>query len=188
MYELINVFHSILPLSSSEKEFMIKHLQTEQIRKKQVFLAYRQVCKKIAFVKKGIFRSVLLDSMGNEQIQYFISEGHFAVNIESFNEATPSEEYIEAISNAEVISFSRQDYNLMEDNIENFTKIISRLKERALVEKLKLKNDLLQDSAQEKYRKLLKQHPSIIQRVPQHHIASFLGITQYTLSRIKSYN
>ncbi len=186
MDQLIALFNSILPISQQETVFMKEHLQVETIPKNEKYCEEGKTCKKLGFVVEGVFKVVRSDSKGNEFIPYFITEGHFAVALESFTEQSPSEEYIEALTTCKVITMSKDAFDKFEERVINFSRIISYLKERALVEKHKLKSEMLVDDAETRYAKLVEKHPTIIQRVSQNNIAQFLGITPYTLSRIRS--
>lgn len=186
MDRLINLLNAVEPLNDSDKYLMNKHLFLEKIEKGRKYCEQGRICKKIGFVLDGVFRVVRSNSKGDEFIQYFTSEGHFAVDLESFTSKKNSEEYIEALTQCTVITMTIDAFELFENTIPNFSKIIGQLKEKALLEKYNLKSEMFVDDAQTKYNKLLQRQPSIIQRISQNHIASFLGITQYTLSRIKA--
>lgn len=186
MNDLIHLFNSILPISEEECLLMKKHLKVETIQKRERYCEEGNICKKLGFVLEGIFKVVRTDSKENEFIPYFIPEGHFAVALESFTNQIPSAEYIEALTPCTVITITKDVFDQLEDEVSNFSKIISHLKEKALVEKHKLKSEMLVDDAETRYNKLVEKHPSIVQRVSQNNIAQFLGITPYTLSRIRS--
>jgi len=185
MDKLIHLFNSILPISEYEEMLIRKYLKIETFKKREKYCESGKVCKQLGFVEEGIFKVVRTNSRGDEFIPYFISEGHFAVDLDSFTNRTFSEEYIEALAPCSVVTISRSVFDKFEQEILNFSRIIAHLKEKALVEKNKLKSEMLADDAETRYRKLLKVHPSIIQRVPQNNIAQYLGVTQYTLSRIR---
>jgi CRP-like cAMP-binding protein len=186
MNPLITIFNSILPISEEEQTLMKQHLFTESLKKGDNYCEQGKVCTKIGFVTKGVFKVLKVDSEGNEYIPYFTSEGHFAVAIQSFSEKTPSDESVLAVTDCSVVTISASAFDLFEKEITNFSKIIQILKEKAFIEKLKLKSEMLVDDAETKYAKLLARQPSLIQRVPQNQIALFLGITPHTLSRIRA--
>lgn len=186
MDRLLRLFNSVCPLSESDQILMKKHMTIEIVRKGDKYSEQGKICKKIGYVLEGVFKVVRINPSGNEFIQFFTDEGHFAVDVDSFTNKTPSEEYIEALTECTVVTFTRNAFDLFEIEIPNFSKIISQIKESALLKKYILKSEMLVDDAHTKYYKLLKRHPSIIQRIPQNQIASFLGISQYTLSRIKA--
>lgn len=186
MNKLIELFESILPLSEAEKDLIIKNTYLETLKKGEKYCEPGQICKKLGFVLEGVFKVVRTNSDGDEFIQYFTSEGHFAVALESFSNTTPSEESIEALSTCSVITLTATNFELFEKSILNFSKIISQIKEKALLEKYLIKSEMFVDDAHTKYAKLLQRHPSIVQRISQKQIALFLGVTQYTLSRIRA--
>jgi CRP/FNR family transcriptional regulator, anaerobic regulatory protein len=185
MEQLLKLLNSISPLTEKDREIIIENTYLEKVKKGNWYLEKDNVCKKMGFVQNGIIRVVRMNSKDEEFTQYFISEGHFAVDIESFTNKTPSLEYLETLTDCEFIVLTNEKIELFERQIVNFTKILSQLKEKALLEKYNLKSEMLTDNAQTKYQKLMQRQPTIIQRVSQNHIASFLGITQYTLSRIR---
>lgn len=186
MEKLINLFTSILPLSAQDIDLLKSRLSKEYVPKNNILSPKGKICKKLSYVNDGIFKVLRVDDKGNQFIPYFINAGHFAVDIDSFTNQIISEEEISAITPCNIVNITHTDYELFEKEIPNFSKIIHLLKEKALIEKMKLKSEMLVDDALTKYQKLLKNHPKIIQQVPQSQIALFLGISQFTLSRIKS--
>jgi len=186
MDRLITILNSVLPISLEEQGLMKDNIYLETINKGEIYSERGKICRKLSFVLDGVFKVVRTNSNEDEFIQYFTTEGHFAVDIDSFTNKVPSQEYIKALTKCSVITITDVAFKLFEDRVVNFSRIISQLKEKALLEKYNLKSEMFVDDAQTKYNKLIERHPSIIQRIPQNQIASFLGITQYTLSRIKA--
>lgn len=186
MNPLITIFNSILPISEEEQTFMKQHLFTETLKKGEKYCEQSKICTKIGFVVEGVLKVMKIDFEGNEYIPYFTSEGHFAVAMESFSDKTPSDESVVAVTDCTLVTISASAFDLFEKEITNFSKIVHLLKEKAFIEKFKLKSEMLVDDAETKYAKLLLRQPSIIQRVPQNQIALFLGITPHTLSRIRA--
>lgn len=186
MDRLIELFESILPLSDTEKALIIQNVYLETLKKGEKYCEQGQTCKKLGFVVEGVFKVVKTNSNSDEFIQYFTSEGHFAVDLESFSNKTPSEGYIEALTKCSVITLTANKFELLEKTVPNFPKIINQIKEKALIAKYLQKSEMLVDDAKTKYNKLIQRQPSVIQRVSQSEIASFLGITQFTLSRIRA--
>ena len=116
-------------------------------------------------------------------IPYSINESHFPIDLESFLNRSPSEGSIEALTTCKMVTITKSLFDFLENEVSDFSKIIGLLK-KALIEKHKLKSEMLADDAA-RYNKLIQRQPSIIQRVSQNHIAQFLGITPYTLSRVR---
>jgi CRP-like cAMP-binding protein len=183
---LIQLFNSISLLSIKSIKLLKEHLSLELIPKNKTFSEQGLICKKLSFVNRGVLKVLKINENGNEFIPYFITSNHFAVDIESFSNKSISTESIETITDCELVTITDFTYAIFEDQIPNFSKIINILKEKALIEKMKLKNEMLVDNALTRYKKFQNKNPYLLQQIPQSQIALHLGITQYTLSRIKS--
>ena len=185
MNPLIQYFNEVDALRKEDILLLEENMKERTLRKGAYFLEIGQVCNSIGFVTDGIFRSAFVDEEGNESIRYFLSEGHFTVDLESYTNQTPAEECIDALTEARLLIMTRESMNLFAEKIPNFTKIINTIIQHALIAKFNLKNEMVSDDAPTRYRKLIERNPSIVQRVPLGIISSFLGITQFTLSRIR---
>ena len=115
-----------------------------------------------------------------------MSENQFVTNITSFNEYTFSSGTIAAETDCLVLIIDRKCWELFAEQIENWNSIISKITSKTLLEKTNFQRQLINQDAKASYLSLLEQNPSIINRVPQTHIASFLGITKFSLSRIRN--
>jgi CRP-like cAMP-binding protein len=185
MEHLIEFLDQVEPLSEESKEILRGFLYTEKLKKGSFFLELGSVCNKIGFVKSGIIRVQFLNETGAEFTRYFIGEGHFAIDLPSFNDKTPSKEYLQALTDMELVIITREAMEYFAVHISNWNSIIRKLTEKALLEKLKLSNEMMVDDAYTRYRKLMERQPEIVQRIPLNIIASYLGVSQYTLSRIR---
>ena len=185
MNALITLFDSVLPLSDAEKSLIDEYTSLEKIKKGERYCEQNQICKKMGFVVDGVFKIERTNSNGDDYILYFTNEGHFVVDLDSFSNQAPAEENIEALTACTVITMTKSNYDFLEKAIPDFSKIVSRIKEKALLAKYNLKSEMLVDDAVTKYNKLVQRQPTVVQRVSQSQIALFLGITQYTLSRIR---
>jgi CRP-like cAMP-binding protein len=188
MDSLLNRLNSIEHLTEADRLYIKSHLKIVKVKKGSIYIELNQICKKIGYVSEGVFRVVNIAENGKEITEFFFNENHFAVELESFSNATPSVKYIEALTDCSVIEISIETFQHFEKTIPVFAKITNKLKEIALIEQYRIKSEMLTDDAATRYSKLMQRNPTIIQRIPQSYIASFLGISQYTLSRIKADN
>lgn len=137
------------------------------------------------FIKKGCLR-LWFNNDGRDITLQFFFEGQAVASIESFMNEQPSNFTLESIEPCELIYISKHDFeSLMKNNAElqeGFRKVLfARMGNYANLFLSRIK-----DSPQKRYEDLMKNHPEIIQRVPQHYIASYLGITPISLSRIRN--
>ncbi|WP_203258834.1 Crp/Fnr family transcriptional regulator [Hyunsoonleella ulvae] len=186
MNNLIALFNSILPISREEELLIQEHLSIDLVSKKDCYNEIGKICNKLGFVEHGIFKVLSYKDSGDEYIKYFVTQGHFLIDLNSFFYNTPSSESIVALNDSKVYTMSRSAYNLLEHKVSNFSKIINELKQKALLEKFTIKNEMLVDDALTKYSKFIKRYPTLSQSISQKHIALHLGITEYTLSRIRA--
>ncbi len=159
-----------------------KHLE---VPAKTVLLAEGQVSKTMFFIEKGCVRT-WINSDGKEITTQFFFEGDSVSSIESFRTNQPSLYSIETIEHCSLQTLSQQDFQqTIDTNPELRRKLEERLFRR-LLQSQKLMFSFLKNTPQKRYEELLTDYPHIIQRVPQHYIASYLGITPVSLSRIRN--
>jgi CRP-like cAMP-binding protein len=185
MEQLISFFDSIDHLTDANKVLMRRYLTTQFITKGTYFYESGKICRRIGYVLEGVLRVVQTEEDGREFTKYFINEGHFSVDLESFSSQQPSGEYQEALTDCKLVVISYDVMNLFYREIPNFRTIVSTLTEKALLEKYKIKSEMITDDAITRYSKLITRNPTIIQRIPLGFISSYLGVTRSTLSRIR---
>ena len=176
---------TIVPFTDDELNDILAHFKKESLQKNQILVRQGEICKSLYFVEKGMGRSYYLNENGKEITQWFFSVGKFMTSADSFFQESPSLYYLEVLQNAIVYRISKGDidqlfakYPKMEKlgrlvSIEMLTKIVNKL------------NAIQFQTARERYDYMLAEFPDIAHQVPLGHIASYLGMTQETLSRIR---
>lgn len=158
----------------------------KKLRKHQYLLQEGDVCKHTTFVAKGLLKSYHVDDKGTEHIVQFPQENHWTGDRESLRSGLPSKLNIDAIENSEVIMFLQTDLDRLREEIPSFGRMIAQITERNVValEGRIYANITL--STEEKYLRFLEKYPKLAHRIPQHMIASYIGVSPETLSRIRS--
>lgn len=176
---------SLIPFSPDELQDIISHFEKENMPKDTMLIEQGQISKKLYFVEKGMGRSYYLKEDGKEVTQWFFGVGKFMSSVDSFFQQSPSLYYLETLEDSTVYSISNEKmdllfskYHKMEQlgrlvSIEMLTKVVNKL------------NAIQFQTARERYDYMLAEFPDISYRVPLGHIASYLGMTQETLSRIR---
>lgn len=157
----------------------------KKLRKRQYLLQEGDVCKYQAFVEKGILRSYTIDEKGNEHILQFASEGWWMADLSSFLTGEPSVFTMDALENAELLLITRDSWELLLQQIPRLEHYFRILIQNHLITTQKRLLQSLSEQAEERYLRFTKIYPDCVQRVPQHMIASYLGISRETLSRIR---
>lgn len=155
-----------------------------ELKKKEHWLQPGSLCKEVVFIAQGGLR-VYCEKDGNERAVEFFFENGWFTDFESWLTKTPSALGVDALEDSELISISFQSLDLLYDLYPKLERIGRLIAETTIVRKCNRNNSLLLDSPQERYIKLLEEHPNIIDRVPQYYIASYLGIEPESLSRIR---
>ncbi|MGE5519280.1 MAG: Crp/Fnr family transcriptional regulator [Candidatus Dadabacteria bacterium] len=186
MFELLHKkVNEIITLTEEEFNFCRTLFVPKKLRKRHYLLQEGDVCKYQAFVEKGVLRSYTIDDKGAEHILQFAIEGWWIADLYSFFTEEPSTYAIDAIEEAEVLLINKTNWNLLMKDIPKFEHYFRILLQNHLVSTQRRVMQSLTQSAEEKYTRFLNSYPDCVQRVPQHMIASYLGITRETLSRLR---
>jgi len=174
-----------IKLNDVEKDICKSLFSPKKLRKRQYILQQDDICKNLVFVEKGILRSYSLDSKGNEHILQFAPEGWWISDVYSFLTGEAAVYNIEAIEDSELLLISKSSLDELYERVPKFERYFRLLSQANMVATHRRLTASLSDSADEKYLRLLSAYPNIVARVPQHMIASYLGITPETLSRVR---
>ncbi len=183
--QLIEHFNALSRLSPGDKEILEKHLQTQVLSKGEYFLKTGQRCNKVGFVEEGIMRSFFFDADGNEFTHCFITKSGFVTDPVAFYNQTLSSQYIVAETPTRLTYFTFEAYQTFEAAIPGWEGIIKKATEATYAAKIVEKSHMLSEDATTRYLNFAKNHPEILQQVSLKSIASFLGITRYSISRIR---
>ena len=185
MEELLFFLNSIHPLNKDTRNFLISKLQFVEIPKKNFVLKEGEVCNKIHFVTKGLLRCFYIRN--NIEINsLFMREGDVIISVESFFKQTESKEQIQAIEDCSLYYINYDELQFAFENFPDFNSIGRILTEKYYLLSEQRLYSLRMQRANERYLFLLNHFPQILLRVPLKYIASYLGITEETLSRIRA--
>lgn len=186
MYELFfQNFNKKVPLSQEEESLIKTCLIPKKLRKKQYLLQEGDVCKSFAFIEKGALKAYSLDHNGNEHIIQFGLEGWIIADLYSFLTGEPATYNIDAIEDAELVLVSKSAHEELLQKLPKYETFTRLNITGAYIAMQKRITSIISSPLEERYANFTALYPDIVQRVPQHMIAAYMGLTPETLSRIR---
>jgi CRP-like cAMP-binding protein len=177
--------HSTTELSEQAAEAITSLFVPKKLRKKQYFLQEGEVCKYFAFIVKGAMRKYTVDEKGVEHIVQLSIENWWVGDRESWIMLTPSNYNIDAWEDTELLLITRANTLLLTTQCSAFNEMVRAMDERNNIATQKRITSSISFTAEKRYADFVNRHPDFLQRFPQHLIASYLGITKDTLSRVR---
>jgi CRP-like cAMP-binding protein len=178
-------FNEKVLLTHEEKELIKNYLTVKKIRKRQYLLQDGDVCKSVGFVEKGALRLYHVSEDGTEHIVQFALEGQFITDLYSFLTNEPSVYNIDAIEDSELVLITKAPSDELRKLSSKYQEYIFQITSEAYIQLEKRLTSISSLTLEERYKDLTANYPDIIQRLPQHMIASYMGLTPETLSRVR---
>jgi len=185
MENFINYLLQFGNLNQQQVNLIVSKCSLLNLTKDEYFSEAGKIARQIGFVSKGILRICYFNKEGEEVTRYFISENSFAVDLNSYNSQISASEYIQAVTDCELVVLSKNDMQELSMTIIEWDNIVNKITSKALIEKVNLISPMIAKKATERYLAFMKNFPLLINRIPLSYIASYLGITQSSLSRIR---
>jgi CRP-like cAMP-binding protein len=177
--------YSSTPITDGQVELIKNTFVHQKIRKRQYFLQEGQVCKYAAFIVKGAMRQYSVDDKGVEHIVRLLIENWWASDRESYVMLTPSVYNIDAWEDTDLLIITKADFYNRINSIPAIIEMARKMDENYAIATQRRLNATISLSAEQRYSDFMRTYPEFLQRFPQHMIASYLGITKETLSRIR---
>ncbi|HYE53302.1 MAG TPA: Crp/Fnr family transcriptional regulator [Chitinophagaceae bacterium] len=186
MYDKIRAYISrYISLTEEETALFTALLKPKSLRKRQYLLQAGDVSRFECFVNTGCLRAYSLDDNGQEHVVQFAVEDWWIGDMYSFLTQTPATYNIEALEDSEVVLLDKAGYDRLLDSITKFDRMFRIIIQNAFIAQQRRVIENMSLPAQERYLLFQKRYPQLGQRLPQHQVASYLGITPESLSRVR---
>ena len=175
-----------ITLTPKEQELVLSKTETRQYKAKTILLNAGEVCKNSYFVNSGVLRSFNINDNIVEHVMSFACSGWWISDMYSLLSQKPGNLFIEVIEDAEVVLLSKENQEQLYHDIPKLEHFFRILTENALVANQQRIMDNLSLTAEERFEKFSQKYPSLMQKVPQKQIASFIGVTPEFFSKMKA--
>ena len=181
----INYLRLFKNIPSADEAIIESELGYRKVSEGEVLLNQGDFCREMFFICKGVLRIVSQNEKGNKMAYFFLKENQFCSILNSFNNNVPAIEGIEAACDTELIVLKKQKLASLYEKLPYLKELITGITTQALLDKIQVRNSYLGEDASLRYQNFLIRQPDIALRVSLSDIASYLGITQQSLSRIR---
>lgn len=183
---LINYLQLIRHIPAEDEQIISSYFVHRAFKEGDyLFKGDGRICRELFFLCKGVLRIVSVNDKGIELTHYFYKENQLSTILQSFNDEVPTSAAIQACCDAEVLAISKSKLLELYKKLPYVKEIIDQQNQLRLIEKVNTRNIYLGEDAENQYKLFIMQNPDIALRVPLKDIASYLGITPQSLSRIR---
>jgi CRP-like cAMP-binding protein len=182
---IINSLKQITGFCDIELEIVLKYFEEKNIKKKTILLQSGEIANEVFFIVNGCIR-LFCEKDGADLSTYFFTEKMFAGSYDSFISRKPSRHSIETLEDCKVLTLKYKELQKLYAVFPKMNEFVRKSIEERFVILHNLFTDYVLNSPEERYLKLQKERPELLNRIPQNQIASFLGITPVSLSRIRN--
>ncbi|MEO6977099.1 MAG: Crp/Fnr family transcriptional regulator [Mucilaginibacter sp.] len=175
-----------ISVSNEQVDEIISFFKPIVVKKNALLLSSGETCNKLYFANKGCIRTYYITAQGHEKTRFIAFEGMVATALTSFISRQPSFEFVDALEDCELLYITHADFYKLAAVTPEWQSFYLKLLEFAYIYQNKKIEELVTLSAGERYAILMKEHPGYIKRLSNKVLASYLDITQETLSRLKS--
>lgn len=181
----INFLRLFKNIPDADAELIRNEVSFRKVAEGEVLFEEGHICREMFFICKGVLRIVAQNDKGNKMTYFFLKENQFCSILNSFNNNIPAPEGIEAACDSELVVLKKQKLFDLYEKLPYLKELITGITTQSLLEKINVRNSYLGEDAATRYRNFLMRQPDIALRVSLSDIASYLGITQQSLSRIR---
>lgn len=186
MAQILDNISKIITLTPEEQALFLSKIEIKNYKAKTILLSSGEICKHSYFVNSGLLRSFNINDNIVEHVLSFACKGWWIGDMYSLLSQKPGNLFIEVLEDAEVVLLSKENQELLYKEIPKLERFFRILTENSLVANQERLMDNLSLSTEERFEKFCKKYPTLIQKVSQKHIASYIGVTPEFFSKMKA--
>ncbi|MFN8324466.1 MAG: Crp/Fnr family transcriptional regulator [Flavobacteriaceae bacterium] len=186
MAQILENISKIVTLTPQEQALFLSNVETKNYKAKTIILNAGEICKHSYFVNSGLLRSFNINDNIVEHVLQFACEGWWIGDMYSLLSQKPGNLFIEVMEDSEVVLLPKENQEKLYAEIPKLERFFRILTENSLVSNQERLMDNLSLTAEERFEKFCKKYPTLIQKVPQKQIASYIGVTPEFFSKMKA--
>lgn len=183
---LLENINKIVTLTPEEEQLILTQVEVKYYKAKSMLLKAEEVSRNTYFVQRGVVRSFTINDQIIEHVLHFACEGWWIGDMYSYIAEKPGNLFIEVLEDAEIVCVSKETHQLLYQKIPKLERFFRILAENSLVAHQERLMDNLSLTAEERFEKFCSKYPTLVQRVPQKQIASYIGVTPEFFSKMKA--
>jgi CRP-like cAMP-binding protein len=172
-------------LNKHQTDLILSKASVLELRKDEYFSEAEHVPAYVGFVLEGVLRFCYYNNKGQEITNYFIDENNFVSDFQKFEAQVVTSEYIQAVTDCKMLVFSKKGWDDITNTIVGWEHMVGQIVKKCLLETIERRSPLVSQDATTRYLSFIEKFPTMLNRIPLSYIASYLGITQQSLSRIR---
>jgi CRP-like cAMP-binding protein len=185
MKEFIDYILQFGDLNRQQIDLITSKATRLNLRKDEYFSEAGKIPKQVGFILKGVVRFCYYNNKGQEITHHFVDENNFVSDQQKFEAQIIASDYIEAVTDCELLVFSKKDWDEIGNTIVGWDAITGLILKNCLLKTIERRSPLVSEDATTRYLTFMEKFPLLVNRIPLSYIASYLGITQQSLSRIR---
>lgn len=185
MEEFIEYVLKFGNLNKQQIDFITSKANSLELHKEEYFSEAGKIPRYVGFLLDGVVRFCYYNKKGEEITHSFVDENNFVSDQQRFEAQVVASEYIQAVTHCKFLTFSKKDWDMIGNTIVGWDAITSLIMRNCLLKTIERRSPLVSEDATTRYLSFIEQFPGLVNRIPLSYIASYLGITQQSLSRIR---
>ncbi|SDT68892.1 cAMP-binding domain of CRP or a regulatory subunit of cAMP-dependent protein kinases [Mucilaginibacter mallensis] len=185
MEEFINYILKFGNLNKQQTDFIMSKANTLELDKDEYFSEAGKIPRQVGFILEGVIRFCYYNNKGEEITHSFIEENNFVSDQQKFEAQVVASDYIQAVTHCKLLVFSKKGWDEIGNTIIGWDAITGLIVKNCLLKTIERRSPLVSEDASTRYLSFFEYFPGLVNRIPLSYIASYLGITQQSLSRIR---
>ena len=185
MKEFIDYILQFGDLNKQQTDLIISKSKTIEFKKGEYLSEAGKIPKYVGFIMEGVFRFCYYNNREEEITHYFLYENSFVADYQRFESQIITSEYVQAVTDSKLLVFSKKDWDDISNTILDWKAITAKIEKKCLIESIEKRSPLVAENGTTRYLSFLEKYPNLVNRVPLSYVASYLGVTQQSLSRIR---